>query len=61
MVYFGILNSGLSVSIPYIKKDDMCQIQFVTAWGDYKDSMDVSTWMAVDQPYKKILNEADLR
>jgi hypothetical protein len=49
------LPDGFNVTISDLLPGEVCQFQFLVAWGP--TSEDVGPWMAVDRDYKDILKE----
>ncbi|WP_315907006.1 hypothetical protein [Priestia koreensis] len=56
------INDALLVSIPFLPRNEICQVHFVIAWKKHhgQPEDDVSTWYAVDMVGKDILSAEEL-
>ncbi|WP_313637832.1 hypothetical protein [Paenibacillus sp.] len=56
----GSNEDGLEIDLPNIRANELCQFHVFIAWGSSSDRYDASTWYAVDQDSKQILEFEDL-
>ncbi|QQZ09836.1 hypothetical protein [Heyndrickxia vini] len=55
---YGLVNyitNGLTVPLPPLTQDEICQVHFVTAWKPNNNDEDATTWFAVDLTGEDIL------
>lgn len=54
------LYNGIRIALPELSQNETMQIQFIVSWSS-KENEDISTWYAVDQSPKKILELVNIK
>ena len=52
-------SKGMRITLPNLLQNERAQVQFIIAWASTKEQ-EVSTWYAVDQSAKKLLQVAEI-
>ena len=54
------LHNGIRIKLPELSQTEKSQIHFIVSWS-LKENSDISTWYAVDQSSKEILEQAGIK